>query len=121
RDETCLDTVVDGQVIQGCRRPDGQCGHLSPGWGCHRAYRRYWNWGNLDGATPPLPNPFNCTQWHQPCSRSAECCSDGNNLGVCWLEFGQDLDAGDEDGGTPRGHCNSIEEGGGSSWVTLPD
>jgi hypothetical protein len=107
-DETCLDTVVDGEIIQGCRRTDGQCGHLTPGWGCHRFYRYYWEL-NVDDRDSELPNPFNCTPVRERCTRSSQCCAHENYGRVCWPtnEDGEEWDAGPgEDGGLPLGYCN---------------
>lgn len=110
-DETCLDAVVDGHVVQGCRRTDGTCGHLTPGWGCHRYYRYGWDLG-VDDRDSVLPNPFTCTPSGDRCGRTSQCCAYGNYGSVCWPtnEDGDEWDAGPgDDGGLPPGYCNHVE------------
>jgi hypothetical protein len=81
-DESCLDVVVQGNVVQGCRRPDGYCGHYSPGWGCHDMYRLFW----INPESDPLaPNPFECIPEEQSCTRTSQCCDNPNYGSACYL------------------------------------
>ena len=100
-DETCLDTIIGGQLIQGCRRSDGRCGHLNAGWGCHLVYRHYWD-DLLDDATTTLPNPFNCTGAGQPCTRTTQCCFHPN--------YGAQCVPDDWDAGVLEGICDDQED-----------
>jgi hypothetical protein len=106
-DHTCLDTVVDGERVQGCRRPDGKCGHLTPGWGCHLMDRSFWD-PNIDDAHSGLPNPFTCKSLGADCTRGSECCFHPAFGGVCLRRAPEDSDAGDEDGGAVTGYCTYL-------------
>jgi hypothetical protein len=94
QDESCFDTVINGLVIEGCRRPDRECGHFTAGWGCHRQFRRYWD-SYIRDEVSTLPNPFNCTSEEEPCTRTNECCFHPSYEGLCWLpnNFEQAADA----------------------------
>ena len=86
-DDTCLDTMVEGEVLQGCRRPDGYCGHLEEPFGCHFLHRQHWA-RNIEADDPP--NPFVCTEGWEPCTEDYECCDDGNGS-VCWDDESTDV------------------------------
>jgi hypothetical protein len=105
-DDTCLDTLVNGELVEGCRLPDGHCGHLTPGWGCHTIYRYDWDW-YLDDATTTLPNPFVCTSEDEPCTRTTQCCFHDNYGGLCAPAWDADLDAGIDN---LPGFCTNDEE-----------
>lgn len=82
-DSRCPTTTFREQVVEGCCRPSGECGHLDPELGCHDLARTDWAW------SPPLV--FHCDERteragrqppaHFECSRGAcedalDCCAD---------------------------------------------
>jgi hypothetical protein len=103
-DDRCLDALVGGERIEGCLRPDGRCGHLTEGWGCHTLHRAFWSGATTrpeTAAASGLPNPFTCTQRYQPCTRVEECCHHPNYGAVC-EEF---VDQEEDGGGSSRHEC----------------
>jgi hypothetical protein len=90
-DDTCLDTMVDGVIVEGCRREDGRCGHVAGPYGCYLLLRPNWE-SKIDESD--VSNPFNCAEELEPCLTDADCCMSLTHTILCI----PDNDAGDAGG-----------------------
>lgn len=105
RDESCLDAVYAGRVIQGCRRADGRCGHQAGAYGCVEVLRTYWA---HDVDTADVANPFVCVRLDAPCRNNFECC-EATHGSAC--DFGPDgPNDEDNDAGSALGVCVDSED-----------
>jgi hypothetical protein len=54
-DARCPDTLFRDEVVKGCCRPSGECGHLDPDLGCHDLAQDDWGPHYCDERAAPLP------------------------------------------------------------------
>lgn len=89
-DARCPDTTFRDQLVEGCCRPSGECGHLDSELGCHTLAQTDWAseppkvFYCDDRAEPDPPPYFECSV--AECESALDCCADPSHGNASCVE-----------------------------------